>query len=551
MKKVLLFVLSMVLVAAISIGATLAYLQDSDSDVNVMTLGNVKIAQHEYQRATNEDGSYKTAIIDNQTSYVLEDFEQGKALLPIVGDPSTSGSGYAGWDDTTVRMSQVDSYGGMQVFAGKNAQDKFVTVENTGKTDAYIRSIVAVECGEGDPSLIGKAFHSTWTCKNIGVVEIDNNNYYVFEFSYNGGQLSDGSWRHQGGILPAGDTSYPSLSQVYLKSVATNEDMVAIDGNGNGTLDILVLSQAVQAAGFENAQTALDTAFGTSAENAAEWFGGVTIPNYVLDQAGFNAAMANAGNINLCCDVDFGGDIELPTALDLGGNTLNSKGIEVANDFAMTNGRYVMKNTSQYIDIRPIESDTYTFTNVTFVNEVRSKPGNIGTDRVEQILKLYPMAAGVKSTYVFENCTFENASVYFGASSDKPADIDVIFKNCTFNAVVASDALIEFGSTITGTVKIEGCTFNVEGTYSNQAIIDIKAWSSITLDVTATDNVLNANKAVAYTYDPAKGETEFDSVKLGTSNVRNYYLFDCLTGSYSTIFETGTILKGDIAAASK
>ena len=46
--------------------------------------------------------------------------------------------------------------------------------------------------------------------------------------------------------------------------------MEAIDGNGNGTLDILVLSQAVQTAGFDDAQTALNTAFGTASEKAAD-----------------------------------------------------------------------------------------------------------------------------------------------------------------------------------------------------------------------------------------------------------------------------------------
>ena len=272
MKKVLLMCTAYVLVAALAIGGTIAYLQDDDSDVNVMTLGNVKIAQHEYQRVQNDDGSYKTDTIDNVTSYVLEDFQQGKPLYPIVGDPST---GAAGWDDTVVRMTQVDSYGSMQVFAGKNAQDKFVTVENTGKTDAYIRTIVAIEIGSTDGSLIGTSFHSTWASNDVGTITVDGNNYMVIEYAYVGGQLSDGSWRHQGGVLPAGDTSYPNLSQVYLKSAATNEDMDAIDGNGNGTLDILVLSQAVQVAGFDNAQTALDTAFGKSSEKAAEWFNGV------------------------------------------------------------------------------------------------------------------------------------------------------------------------------------------------------------------------------------------------------------------------------------
>ena len=268
LKKVLLMCTAYVLVAALAIGGTIAYLQDSDSDVNVMTLGNVKIAQHEYERAVDANGAYKTKEIDGVNSYVLKDFTQGKDLLPIVGDPST---GAAGWDNTVVRMTQVDSYGSMQVFAGKNAQDKFVTVENTGKTDAYVRTLVAVECGSTNGSLVGSSYHTTWKSKPIGIIEIDDNNYYVTEYVYAGGQLSDGSWRHGNGILPAGDTSYPNLSQVYIKSSATNEDMEKIDGNGNGTLDILVFSQAVQVAGFADAETALNAAFGDITTTNHPW----------------------------------------------------------------------------------------------------------------------------------------------------------------------------------------------------------------------------------------------------------------------------------------
>ena len=256
-KKFLLSVLSLALVAVLSIGGTLAYLTSQDEDVNVMTMGNVKIAQHEYERAENEDGTYKTDTIDNQTSYVLKEFTQAKPLLPIVGDPSTSGEDYAGWDNTIVRMTQVDSYGSMQVFAGKVAQDKFVTVENTGKSDAYIRTLVAIEIGTGNANLVGTSYHKTWTKNNVGTINVNGTTYYVFEYLYNGAQLNDGSWRHKGGILPAGDTSYPSLSQVYLKSTATNEDCEKLDGNKNGALDILVLSQAVQTSGFTNAEEAL------------------------------------------------------------------------------------------------------------------------------------------------------------------------------------------------------------------------------------------------------------------------------------------------------
>ena len=280
LKKVLLMCTAYVLVAALAIGGTIAYLQDDDSDVNVMTLGNVSIEQHEYERATNTDGSFETKEIDGVTSYVLKDFTQGKPLLPSA--LVTNGPGWD-WDSTIVRMTQVDSYGGMNVFkAASNAQDKFVTVENTGKTDAYIRTLVAIEIGSTDGSLIGTSYHSTWNQTEIGEITIDGNNYMLIEYAYEGGQLNDGTWRHQNGILPAGDTSYPNLSQVYISSAATNEDMVKLDGNGNSTLDILVLSQAVQAAGFADAKTALDTAFGKSSEKAAEWFGGV-IAEYSAD----------------------------------------------------------------------------------------------------------------------------------------------------------------------------------------------------------------------------------------------------------------------------
>ena len=92
LKNILLSGLSLVLVAALAIGGTVAYLQDEDSDVNVMTLGNVKIEQHEYERATNTNGSYETKEIDGVTSYVLKDFTQGKPLYPIVGDPNEPGN---------------------------------------------------------------------------------------------------------------------------------------------------------------------------------------------------------------------------------------------------------------------------------------------------------------------------------------------------------------------------------------------------------------------------------------------------------------------------
>lgn len=274
-KKALLSVLSLVLVAVLSIGGTLAYLKSEDSDVNVMTMGNVKIAQHEYERATNEDGSYKTDTIDNQTSYVLQKFTQDKPLYPIVGNPD------GGYDSTEVRLSQLghNSRGGMQILKPENVQDKFVVVENTGRSDAYVRTIVAFEAGSLEhnewESIINYSFHFTWKETRLTeLVEIDGKNYFVVEFVYNGYQ----DIQHPNGVLTPGDYTYNSLAQVYMYDTATNEDVEAIDGNGNGRFDILVLSQAVQTKGFANAKTALDTAFGeTNATNAALWFAGMKL----------------------------------------------------------------------------------------------------------------------------------------------------------------------------------------------------------------------------------------------------------------------------------
>ena len=54
MKKILAWMLVVALTAAIAVGGTLAYLTDTDEDVNVMTLGNVKIDWLEYERVDVE-----------------------------------------------------------------------------------------------------------------------------------------------------------------------------------------------------------------------------------------------------------------------------------------------------------------------------------------------------------------------------------------------------------------------------------------------------------------------------------------------------------------
>lgn len=271
MKKVLLMCTAYVLVAALAIGGTIAYLQDSDSDVNVMTLGNVSIAQHEYQRAEGvAHNAGEPGAGNGVKEGALVPFQQGQALYPAVpannaatdysaeatdlffwGDYVYSGTAGNGlWDDNNL----------------SNVMDKMVFVENTGKSDAYVRTLIAFECPEGmeysqgpDKEFMNNINNSTYDWEEVGYITVDGVRYLVMTATYTK-------------VLNPGNTSHPSLLQVVMTHNATNEDMELL----GDTYEILVLSQAVQTAGFANAATALDTAFGDdNTENAAKWFKGV------------------------------------------------------------------------------------------------------------------------------------------------------------------------------------------------------------------------------------------------------------------------------------
>ena len=281
MKKFIALLLTVVLTASVAIGGTVAYLQDSARDDNTMTIGKVDIELLEKQREKNTDGTYPTATIGGRNSYKLVDFVDDKMLVPTAeidanGNPVNFGAG--GYQDTVVMFEDLGSYNGMQVFTSENAVDKFVFVKNTGNTSAYVRTLIAFEIGsltlEESKTMVRKSYHGAWNIKEAIEVTIDGKDYAVYEYVYQGFKGT-----HTDGVLPAGAMTPCSLAQVYLNSAATNDTVTALDGNGNGKYDILVLSQAVQADGWTAAtgktvaQTALDTAFGeANATNIASWF---------------------------------------------------------------------------------------------------------------------------------------------------------------------------------------------------------------------------------------------------------------------------------------
>ena len=316
MKKIIAMALALVLVAGLSIGGTVAYLQDDDSQKNTMTLGNVQITQHEKERTD-------MTAQDQNTAATLRDFTQDQALYPAVlnkdgyaannaqawapgGASGALDNHYVNWGTfVTADVNEGSSaWNGIWSTNLKNVLDKFVFVENTGKSDAYYRTIILLEYDETETknssgqSMIHYNFNGnalfTWK-HDVGTVEVNGEKYDVIVATYNN-------------ALKPSTVSRPSLLQVGMDAEATN-DIVAKFGT---TYDILVLSQAVQTAGFADAATALNTAFGeVNATNVAEWFKTIA-PTVVTTGEELQDAIDNgASNIELGDNIDLSGGITI------------------------------------------------------------------------------------------------------------------------------------------------------------------------------------------------------------------------------------------------
>lgn len=252
-KKILAIVLCVAMLAIAIVGGTMAYFTDTDADVNVMALGNVKIVQNETDR--------------NGGAYV-----DGQKLLPCV-----KGEGYLSKDGT---MTDTDGKTTLAIWDKSihNEIDKFVSVTNGGTEDAYVRTILAFETVrsyvEGSSTeytdlhdhfflMNGDYTYLKDDAGNFVYATIDGTEYVLAVKTYTE-------------PLKAGETTTASLRQFALTWEAGNE---VYDFFGE-SYDILVLSQAVQVVGFETAgaETALNEGFGeVTPENVVTWFNSTAI----------------------------------------------------------------------------------------------------------------------------------------------------------------------------------------------------------------------------------------------------------------------------------
>lgn len=210
MKKKIISLCLIVILALTAVGgATLAYFTDTDTKTNVFTTGKVDITLN-------------------------DTFEQNSKLLPAVVDENSN---------------------------ILNAVDKVVSVtNNAGSEDAYVRLHIAIPTSIEPLIGLWNENAEGWNWKDGTSVEyttkIDNIEYTVVCLTYSK-------------KLAAEATTSEAFNWVTLDPSATNEDAKRV----NNQFNIIVVAEGCQAAGFSNAFTALNTAFGTPSADKNPWVG--------------------------------------------------------------------------------------------------------------------------------------------------------------------------------------------------------------------------------------------------------------------------------------
>ena len=226
-KKILAISLVVALLAIAIVGGSLAWFTAEDEVTNTFTVGSIEIQQNE----KDENGN---------------DFVQDQVMLPIVkiDDPKS--------DDNYI--------------------SKVVTVTNIGKNDAYLRTHIAVPAALVDYLHLAtrdQVQGNRWNYVYRSTATVDGVEYAVFTYMYEISVAKDETTD----ILLEG-VYMDARVDIKLNEASGKQEFCMPNGDGTYTfsgfavedstkINVLVVTQAVQADGFENAQSALDSAFGT------------------------------------------------------------------------------------------------------------------------------------------------------------------------------------------------------------------------------------------------------------------------------------------------
>lgn len=221
-KKLIFSLISIVILVFAFVGGSLAYFTDSVESTNVIVAGSVSIKQYETDR---------NSVAVNYTNVTM---------LPAI-------------TNNTVTEAKEINGNTYNFNTYKNIIDKVVTLENDGKNDAYVRTIIAIP-EINDKNLVGVVTNNVdiqWERLDDVIISGEENALYIATYKNK---------------LAPREKSAPSLMQVYLSPLTSSADLGTIT---DGKIKIRVISQAMQYSGFEDvtAEEALNEGFGKITRN--------------------------------------------------------------------------------------------------------------------------------------------------------------------------------------------------------------------------------------------------------------------------------------------
>lgn len=224
-KKITAIALVVMLLAVSVLGATLAYFTDTDKETNVFTSGNVAIDLTENFDENNSKLVPATGSAQNGT---LENGVQKEVFVTNIGSE-------AAFVRVHIAIPAILDNGADTFDAGKNVLHFNYKANSIGE-------------GKWDWSnSTGAPYEGNW---NYYETTIDGIAYNVYVVTYEK-------------ALDANEKTVDAIHQVYLDSKVSSGDMEKLNTALGKEWKIYVVAEGVQVAGFGDAYTALNTAFGT------------------------------------------------------------------------------------------------------------------------------------------------------------------------------------------------------------------------------------------------------------------------------------------------
>lgn len=251
-KTILVAAIAVMLVAALVVGGTLAYFTDKDNATNTFTVGNVDIELLE-SSLHRENAGY----VGTPGEKLNPDNAELRSEVLKLGSNNTSPykAGDTFYTDEQIKANAREYKCDNVMLNPGESYHKMPYVVNTGKNAAYIRIRVMIPAAL-DTAILNSSLKTTTALNNkeftmaydrTGTVERDGVMYNVYTFT----RIDP---------LAAGEMTYWNVwGTIHMDTTATNEKIAQL--LPNGTFNVLVEADAIQADGFANATDAF-AAFG-------------------------------------------------------------------------------------------------------------------------------------------------------------------------------------------------------------------------------------------------------------------------------------------------